>query len=141
MASMIFFTNVGPNLAKNIVPPNKNVSIFDTMKNGTVNSMFLQNVTADELMKTVMSCKNKFSKDYNDINMYVVKSTFDAVVQPFLYICNLSFTKGVFPDEMKTAKVVPLFNSEDDNTFNNYRPVSLLPQFSKNFRKNYLTKD
>ena len=63
---------MGPNIAKNIVRPNKNVSIFDTMKNSTVNSMFLQNKTADELMKTVMSCKNTFSKDYKDINMYVV---------------------------------------------------------------------
>ena len=48
--------------------------------------MFLSNITADELMKTVTSCKNKFSKDYNDINMYVIKSTFDAVVQPFIYM-------------------------------------------------------
>ena len=135
MVSKIFFTNVGPNLAKNIVPPNKNVSIFDTMKNSTANSMFLQTVTVDELMKTVMSGKNKFSKDYNDINMYVVKATFDAVVQPFLYICNLSFTKGVFPDKMKIAKIVPLFKSGDDNTFNNYRPVFLLPQFSKILEK------
>ena len=63
---------MGPNIAKNIVRPNKNVSIFDTMKNSTVNSMFLQNKTADELMKTVMSCKNTFLKDYKDINMYVV---------------------------------------------------------------------
>ena len=71
--------------------------------------MFLPNITADELMKTVMSCKNKLSKDYNNINMHVVKSTFDAVIHPFLYICNLSSTKGVFPDEMKIAKVVPYF--------------------------------
>ena len=100
------------------------------------NSTFLKTVTADldELTKIVMSCKNKFSKDYNDINMYVVKVTFDAVVQPFLYICNLSFTKGVFPVEMKIAKVVPLFKSGDDNTFNNYRPVSL-NTILQNFRK------
>ena len=97
--------------------------------------MFLSNITADELMKTVMRCKNKFSKDYNDINMFLVKSTFDAVVHPFLYMCNLSFTKGVFPDEVMIAKVVPLFKSGDDNTFNNYRPVSLLPQFSKILEK------
>ena len=111
------------------------MSIFDILKNGTVNSMFLSNIIADELMITVISSKNKFSKDYNDIDIFVVKSTFDAVVQPFLYICNLSFTKGVFPDEMKIAKVVPLFKSGDDNTFNNFRPVSLLPQFSKILKK------
>ena len=118
---------MGPNLGKNILPPNKDVNKFDTLKNVTVYSMFLSYITADELMKNVMSCKNKFSKDYNDINMYVV--------QPFLYIRNLSFTKGVFQDKMKIAKVVPLFKSGDDNTFNNYRPVSLSPQFSKILEK------
>lgn len=32
---------------------------------------------------------------------------------------------------MKIAKVIPLFKAVDKNSFNNYRPVSLLPQFSK----------
>ena len=32
---------------------------------------------------------------------------------------------------MKIAKVVPIYKSSDKNTFINYRPVSLLPAFSK----------
>ena len=36
---------------------------------------------------------------------------------------------------MKVAKLVPLFKLGDDNAFNNYRPVSLLPQFSKILEK------
>ena len=36
---------------------------------------------------------------------------------------------------MKVAKVIPLFKSGDDELFNNYRPVSLLPQFSKILEK------
>ena len=35
-----FFITVGPELAKNIVPPNKDVSIINTLKNVTVNAMF-----------------------------------------------------------------------------------------------------
>ena len=67
--------------------------------------------------------------------MLIIKSTFSSVVQPFLYICNLSFQSGIFPDKIKIAKVIPLFKSGDDSTFNNYRPVSLLPQFSKILEK------
>ena len=48
-----------------------------------------------------------------------------------MHICNLSFSKGVFPDAMKIARVIPLFKSGDKHVFTNYRPVSLLPQFSK----------
>ena len=36
---------------------------------------------------------------------------------------------------MKIAKVVPLFKSGDRHSFNNYRPISLLPQFSKVLEK------
>ena len=36
---------------------------------------------------------------------------------------------------MKIAKVIPLFKSGDNDTFTNYRPVSLLSQFSKILEK------
>ena len=56
---------------------------------------------------------------------------FSSIIKPFLYICNQSFRYGTFPDCMKLAKVIPLFKSGDKCCFNNYRPVSLFPQFSK----------
>ena len=53
------------------------------------------------------------------------------VLKPFTYICNQSFLEGIFPEQVKTAKVIPLFKSGDKCLFTNYLPVSLLPQFSK----------
>ena len=44
---------------------------------------------------------------------------------------NLSITKGIFPNELKVARVIPLFKSGDETSFSNYRPVSVLPLFSK----------
>ena len=44
---------------------------------------------------------------------------------------NLSITKGIFPSELKIARVIPLFKSGDPTSFSNYRPVSVLPIFSK----------
>ena len=38
---------------------------------------------------------------------------------------------GIFPDEMKVAKVKPLFKAEQRDMVSNYRPISILPVFSK----------
>ena len=50
-------------------------------------------------------------------------------------IVNISLLKGIFPDKLKIAKIIPIFKAEDPNFFVNYRPISLLSNFSKNFRK------
>ena len=44
---------------------------------------------------------------------------------------NLSISNGIVPDQMKIARVVPLFKADDQSLFTNYRPVSVLPSFSK----------
>ena len=59
----------------------------------------------------------------------------DYVVLPISYICNLSFLQGHFPNELKLAKIIPLFKCNDPSLFNNYRPISLLSVFSKIFEK------
>ena len=69
------------------------------------------------------------------MNMFILKKITDFIVDPLLHICNLSFSKGVFPDVMKIARVIPLFKSGYKHVFTNYRPVSLLPQFSKIFER------
>ena len=69
--------------------------------------------------------------------MSMVKQIINQIVRPLVHICNVSFQTGVFPDKMKIAKVVPLFKSGEKNVFTNYRPISLLPQFSTILEKLY----
>ena len=57
------------------------------------------------------------------------------VVKPLVHIFNISFSTGIFPSEMKMAKVIPLFKSENKSDFSNYRPISLISQFSKILEK------
>ena len=47
------------------------------------------------------------------------------------HIINLSITRGIVSDQMKIARVVLLFKAWDRSLFTNYRPVSILPSFSK----------
>ena len=67
--------------------------------------------------------------------MYVLSKVTDQIVKPLDHIFNLSFSSGIFPSEMKTAKVIPVFKSGNRSDFSNYRPISLLSQFSKILEK------
>ena len=51
--------------------------------------------------------------------------------EPLIYLFQLSLEKGVFPDDLKIAKVTPIYKANDNSDISNYRPISVLPRFSK----------
>ena len=58
------------------------------------------------------------------------------------HIAHPTMKEGVFPSELKLAKVVPIFKSGDSSKITNYRPISVLSFFSKVFERvmyNYIT--
>ena len=42
-----------------------------------------------------------------------------------------SLLTGCFPDKLNVAKVIPFYKGADKRLLNNYRPISVLPAFSK----------
>ena len=129
----IFFCNTGSNVSKQITP--QCGSICDTFLNTNCNSMFPSETNVNEIMKIVGRPTQKTSTDCNDMNMSFLNNIIHLVVQPFKYICNLSFATGIFPDAMKIAKVIPIYKTGAKDELNNYRPISLLLQFSKIIEK------
>ena len=43
--------------------------------------------------------------------------------------------KGIVPKSLKIAKVIPIYKIAEKDQLKNFRPVSLLPAFSKIFEK------
>ena len=44
---------------------------------------------------------------------------------------NLSIVKGIFPDDLKIAKVIRIYKADNISHISNYRPISVLPCFPK----------
>ena len=92
--------------------------------------MFVDNVTESDVVKIFANLKSS-STGWDGISLDVVKSSFAYFVKPLTHCMNLSLMNGIVPNELKIARVIPLFKSGDISLFSNYRPVSVLPLFSK----------
>ena len=97
--------------------------------------MFISPVNEPEVIRIITLCKRKDSMDYDDISRWVLSRIAPHVVKPLVHIFNLSFFTGIFPSELKIAKVIPLFKNGNKSDISNYRPISLLSQFSKILEK------
>ena len=89
----------------------------------------------NEVISTAMNIKSKCSTGYDNISNKLTKRIIEFIAEPLVHIFNLSFGNGIFPDPYKIAKAIPIFKSGDKFSVNNYRPISLLPAFSKILEK------
>ena len=141
-----YFTNIGPNLARKIQP--SSVSHMNFLNDYFINSMFLSPIDEGEIIEIANTFATGKAVGYDDIPMFIIKQSITIISAPLAHIFNLSINHGIVPDELKVARVIPLFKSGDSAIFTNYRPVSILPSFSKILERivynrllNYIDKD
>lgn len=127
-----YFINVGKILADKIPKTRKNP--LDYISNCNDHTIVLESTDQVEIKKTVVSLKDS-SPGWDGIQAKIIKQTYQEYLDPLTHICNLSLSQGFFPSNMKIAKVIPLFKSNDSTEISNYRPVSILPVFSKILEK------
>ena len=95
----------------------------------------LKFVSPAEIENVAKSLKAKNSYGYDEISTKVIKQSILYISSPLAYICNLMLSSGVFPTRLKFAEIKPLYKKGDKMDITNYRPISLLPSFSKIFEK------
>ena len=120
------FTEIGPNLASKII---SRVNPMSYMSSSIENNMFLPYIDETEISTII---KNS-SPGWDNIPPVLLKSCITPYIKPLTYIVNKPFETGISPDPMKLAKIVPIFKSVDKKILSNYRPISVLTFFSKNF--------
>ena len=123
-----FFTEIGPSLANKTDPSRKcfheYLKEYQTCQPENV-------ISVNKLKDAFYSLKINKSPAYDDISFNVVKKCFGVLCKPLLHIFNLSIQTGIFPNELKTASVTPIFKERENWSLGNCRPISVLPCFSK----------
>jgi len=95
----------------------------------------LKNTTTDEIEKIIKELKSKSSSGYDEITTRILKISSPYIVSPLTHICNRMLSTGTFPARLKYSKIKPIYKKGDKTLITNYRPISLLPVFSKIFEK------
>ena len=95
-------------------------------------SIYLSNCDCEEVKKIINELTNDKS---SDIPVRILK-TCSEIISPLLSnFFNEFMLSGFFPTRLKVGQVTPVFKKGNPQLLDNYRPVSVLPIFSKIFEK------
>lgn len=94
-------------------------------------TLFLYPVTQVEIVGIINSLKSNVSCGFDGIKVAPIKAVSDLLCDVVCHLMNTILFTGIFPDKMKIAKVSVLHKGGALDCIYNYRPISVLPLFSK----------
>ena len=92
----------------------------------------MEDCTGFEVNKIISEMQNGKS---SDVPISVIKKTYNIISPILAHHFSYLMGTGKFSDMIKLGKIAPIFKKEDEQLLKNYRPVSTLPIFGKNFEK------
>ena len=72
-------------------------------------SMYMKPVVESDITKIISKFNASKSAGYDNIGNDIIKKVCDVIVKPLVSIFNLSLSTGIVPDQLKIAKVIPIF--------------------------------
>ena len=128
----VYFINVGSSLANNIhSTSNPLLYVQSTEKCMTIPEIHVTEVN------TIISAMKNSASGY-ELPTSILKQSIDSYIKSLTCVINMSISQGIFPNQLKLARVIPLFKGEDEQLVQNYRPISVLPFFSPKYLKKLL---
>jgi len=128
-----FFVSAPQKIADEIPPSENPPEVF--FENPVSFSFSDSPVTISEIVEATAQLLPKKSEDHSGISMFFIKKFIHALANPLYHVIYKSLETGIVPSQLKIAKVVPIFKGGDNLLPDNYRPISLLPNFSKILEK------
>ena len=97
-------------------------------------------VKEDYIYKELKTLNSYKSTGIDNIPARFIRDGAKPLAKPITYLVNLSISTGIVPNELKLAKVKPLYKKNSKKDIGNYRPVSILCIISKILEKSVYTQ-
>ena len=85
----------------------------------------------NEFEEAFKSLKRNKPAGFDDLSTNSIIDAYDILENILFHIFKVSIQQGIFSDSLKIAKVILIFKSGDKDNISSYRPMSILPVFSK----------
>ena len=94
------------------------------------NSIPIPEINMDEV-RTIISAITNSASGNDELPASILKQCMDSYLEPLTHLIYLSLSLEIVPDELKIARIIPIFKGEAEQLVQNYRPISVLPFFPK----------
>ena len=111
--------------------PNNSIRIYKNIEQ-TFLSIF---VSKEDVLTEIKVLYVSKAIQENDIPVESIKENENFFAEAICFHFNKSLENSKFPNCQKLAKITPIFKKDSRRSKNNYRPVSILPFFSKIFER------
>ena len=110
-----YFSNIATNLKQKLNGDNRhtddNSGYSDFLKNSVPNSIYLDTVDAGEIHAIINNFELKATLDTKISALKIANESFNFTTA-LTNVINKSFSQGVFPDQMKIARVIPIHKGQ-----------------------------
>ncbi len=127
-----YFTDIGPDIAKNIDSGDRNFKDYITTTSSSFN---FQTVSESNVYRLLLSLNPRKSTGTDKIPAKIIRIAAPVITNSLTKTFNMAIISATVPSEWKIARVTPIFKNGPRNQLNNYRPISILPVVSKLFEK------
>lgn len=125
------FSNIGCTLASSIKQ-----NPHGHFEEQSINeSVFLKPTDINEIKEIITTLKNNCAPGMDKVTKSDLLKVYHIIGEKLVNMTNKVLETGIYPQELKTAKVIPLHKKGAQDELNNYRPISLLNTFSKILEK------
>ena len=127
-----FFASVGEPNSKNITEHGGS-SYGDYLSERIESNFEFRLVDSHYIKQIIKGIKTSRSNGHDGISSEFLKLISNDIADSITLIINQSLKSGIFPNQLKIAKVTPIYKKDDKKVITNYRPISVLPVVSKVF--------
>ena len=131
MKNFIIFCTFGKKLAATF---HNNCTSFSKLFEKAHNFIFfVEHPAVNQIVELICSFNVNKAVGHNNISAFFLKSAPFVIANYLFVFAKFSSENGFFPDACKIAKIVAIHKNGDKSHSSNYRPISILTCFSKNF--------